>query len=492
MSRKTCKTNRQFVEGRGISKGFGGNQLFKDISFKLDHGEVIVLRGENGSGKTTLLNILGGGLAPDRGELKIFDNKCLHSFSWPLSWGARLSPFWRFTPERLSRAGVGRAWQDIRLFKTFSLLDNVAVASPHQVGENPVMALCRGAFVRGQERNNRENALGLLEEFGLSGRENSTCERLSLGQMKRAAIARLIQSGAKVLLLDEPLAGLDHEGRRDILQFVRKLASSNQFTLVLVEHVLNLPEVLDLASKVWTLEDGLLKFETVRDVKKELAETNSARAFLNDIKDVSYYSNADGSEPALLSIADLSLKRGYRPVLDGLSLGVPANCLAGLAKPNGWGKTTLLESIMGLLSVDTGRLIFNGKDITKLEAWRRAREGISLLRSTNNVVSGLTVGEHLNLSQQEDTIVSVYDEWRVLLPDPNRRADSLSGGERQRLAIGCLPLRSLLLLDEPFLALDRRASDTLVSILNKLENSVLLAMPTSRRAAEGVIGKAGV
>ena len=122
---------------RGLRKAFGGQVVLDDISLDLRQGEVVLLKGENGSGKTTLLNILTGNLEPDRGELHVHINGSRERFSWPRPWWKELNPFDHFTPERLAWEGVGRVWQDIRLFPAMSTLENVMVSSPKQRGENP-------------------------------------------------------------------------------------------------------------------------------------------------------------------------------------------------------------------------------------------------------------------------------------------------------------------------------------------------------------------
>src|SRR3990172_6371399 len=125
---------------RGLRKAFGGQVVLDDISLDLRQGEVILLKGENGSGKTTLLNILTGNLEPDIGNINVSINGSKETFKFPKPWWMELNPFDHFTPERLAWEGVGRLWQDIRLFPTMTTLDNVAIATPRQKGENTLMA----------------------------------------------------------------------------------------------------------------------------------------------------------------------------------------------------------------------------------------------------------------------------------------------------------------------------------------------------------------
>ena len=126
-----------------LRKSFGGQVVLDDISFELRQGEVVLLLGENGSGKTTLLNILTGNLEPDRGEIHISLNGTNEVFGWPRRWWQNINPFDHFTPERIAWEGIGRVWQDIRLFPTMTVLDNVSLAYQSQSEENPVIALLR-------------------------------------------------------------------------------------------------------------------------------------------------------------------------------------------------------------------------------------------------------------------------------------------------------------------------------------------------------------
>ena len=211
------------------------------LSFDLPALGAVLLRGDNGSGKTTLLNVLSGMLRPDQGAL----HACLGGRHWNLL---------RMSPERIARSGVGRLWQDIRLFPTMTVMENVLAATPGLAGLNPLQALLARGKVNRQERIAREQALYNLELVGMADRSKSTGERLSLGQMKRVAIARLLQSGSLLMLLDEPLAGLDHRAADDLLCLLEDLNRRQGKTLLIVEH--QHERVRGLCGETWYLSDG--------------------------------------------------------------------------------------------------------------------------------------------------------------------------------------------------------------------------------------------
>jgi ABC-type branched-subunit amino acid transport system ATPase component len=492
-----------------LTKAFGGQKVLSGVSVDLREGAIVLLRGANGSGKTTLLNILTGNLKPDSGHINLYANGTPEKFSFPLRWWQTLNPFDHFAPERVAREGIGRTWQDIRLFSTQSLLDNLAVARPNQAGENPFWALLNPGTVKRDERNHLLASDLILKRFGLSERGTSSADKVSLGQAKRAAIARAILGGAKILFLDEPLAGLDSKGVEETLRLLRELAYSKQITLVIVEHVLNIPRVLELATSVWTLSGGKLSVQTPKDVWAEITrssekEDENHRTWLHGVGQLvqrkefaggatlSIYGR-DGSENAetVLEVEDLVVRRGYNPTFGtdnsdiggaSLSFALRKGDGAVLRAPNGWGKTSLLEAIAGLIPPVSGVIRLNGQPIQRVASWKRTNLGLTLLQSGANSFGSLTVHEALNVAGVVQVPVS-------LRPFLRRRVGSLSGGELQKLTLACAlqgkPF-AVGLLDEPLNALDENAISDLWSQLPALSGdaALLLALPTQVKGEE--------
>ncbi len=461
-----------------LSKAFGGQQVLDRLSVELHRGEVVLLRGANGSGKTTLLNILTGNLEPDTGTIALSVGGKTATFRFPRR-GWQAIDLWNFVPERLAGLGVGRTWQDIRLFETQDLTDNIAVAAPGQTGETPIGALFRRSRVAQQEREIRQEARSILAQLGLEGRETSSGDRVSLGQSKRVAIARAVRAGAKILFLDEPLAGLDAPGIEDVMQLLARLARQEGVTLVIVEHVFNIPRILQLATTVWTLADGKLAIEPVEAARSTtvVAETGMG-AWLEEIAGqegrIEERSLPGGavlssvqlpgveSNPVVLEVEDLVVYRGRRLVVGalgdsgevkGLSFALRRGELAVLQAPNGWGKTTLLEAIAGVLPGFRGRIRLQGRAIEGLPVWERVRLGLSVLQARDNAFPTLTVREVLHLAK----VASVPHNIKRLLA---RSMSELSGGEKQKVAIACcldgMPF-TVGVLDEPLSALDPEA-----------------------------------
>jgi ABC-type branched-subunit amino acid transport system ATPase component len=491
---------------RELRKAFGGQVVLDGVSAELHEGEVVLLRGDNGSGKTTLLNILSGNLEPDAGSIHLQINSTTEHFEFPRQWWQNLNPFDHFTPERVAREGVGRTWQDVRLFGTMTLTENIAVASAHQLGENPLNVLFRRNATHCKERMNLQTASNRLAGLGLNGRDHSSADRISLGQTKRVAIARAIQAGARILFLDEPLAGLDSHGIKDVLDLLRALVKEHQVTLVIVEHVFNIPRILGLADTVWTLRNGKISIESPALIREQ-----HAKSFDTDI--VSWITKQLGQESTvsqellpqgavlwksrhpkfeiqdsapLLEVRDLVVRRGNRLVIgqedpagtvQGLSFSIGHGEVAILQAPNGWGKTTLFDALAGNTSIGSGVVRLDGTSITRMPPWQRVQQGLGYLRATYNTFFQLHVRESLRLTGSPNHSDLIP---KVLLP---RLVSSLSGGEKQKLAISCHPrFAKCHLLDEPFSALDAASlagSQIFTALRLDISSGMLIALPST-------------
>ena len=476
-----------------LRKSFGGQVVLDGVSMELRQGEVVLLRGNNGSGKTTLLNLLTGNLEPDGGSFQIFTDGREQSFDFPAPWGRELNPFNRYTPERLAGQGIGRTWQEIRLFPAHTLAQNIALAKPGTIGENPFTVLAKWRKVKRQTAGVADGAGKLLAQLGLAGRENSSADMISLGQSKRVGIARAVEAGAKILFLDEPFGGLDAAGIGEVMGLLTALRQERSITLVIIEHVFNIPIVLEHATTVWTLRDGRLVVEDPSEVSR--AGVGSVGTEDDDDSEVrvlerlhEWLARLGGSadkierrdlgggarlslvrrappstaQPAF-QLEDMVVRRGHRIVFgggeegniaaSGLSLSLEDGQLGLLEAPNGWGKTTLVEAVVGLIPIFGGNIKMDGRPIDGDSPWARIRRGLSVLQSRDQLFPNLTVDELLNLADLDDPPEPV-----AVLRD--RRLSSLSGGEKQRVSIACT-MRGrkarVRLLDEPFGMLDAPA-----------------------------------
>lgn len=474
-------------------KSFDGQQILQNASVKLHRGEVVLLRGANGSGKTTLLNILTGNLQPDRGSIETFTSDIPVKFQFPRAWWQKFDFGDRFSPEGLARLGLNRTWQDPRLFASETLEDNVAIASPNQLGEQPQWSVLRSRQVYLQERLNLSKAQERLARLGLAGREKSSADRISLGQSKRVMIARTLQTKAQILFLDEPMAGLDNLGMNEITNILRQLVYEENITLVIVEHLFNIPRILELATTVWTLKDGEILVEQPKDVREQVMRSpkNGIQEWLMRAKEldktllqiplrggalltIARSTQPCDNLPPVLEVENLVVARGQRQVLqEGLSFCLRCGDLAVLQAPNGWGKTTLLEAIIGFIPIKKGLIRIKGNLVDKLSTWDRVKLGMAFLQSRDNVFPDLTVREVLKLSHLKIFSENIYSYL-------DRQMTSLSGGERQRILLACLPKSAILYLyDEPFLALDASNIESAWQFIQPQEHQTCLIVVPS-------------
>ena len=506
---KPLAGRRNVLRIQGLRKSFDGQVVLNGATADLREGEVVLLRGDNGSGKTTLLNILSGNLEPDAGSIHLAANGTTEHFEFPRRWWQNLNPFDHFTPERVAREGVGRTWQDVRLFGSQTLRDNIAVATPGHLGENPILALLapnRGARREGDI--NRE-AHALLARLGLNGRDDSSADMISLGQSKRVAIARAVAAGARILFLDEPLAGLDRQGIIDVIAFLKSLARERNLTLVIVEHVSNQSHLDGLVTTDWLLEGGKLHrngtvsrnlqagtsgqrlplvnrpawFDLLAgDGAEVIDESLPCGAFLTRIRRPDRFQSL--VKPAL-EIRDLVVKRGLRTItgLDGngnatgFHLAIYKGEIAILQAPNGWGKSTLFAAICGLLPASSGSIYLDGQSLDGLPAWQRADRGLRALPSDRHTFAGLNVNDYLSLA-------GVPDHSQTHEGTLHRSCSSLSGGERQWIAflgmIAATGQPSQFVMDEPFAAFDRKAIEQAIKTIRDLPSaSILILAPAA-------------
>jgi len=224
------------IECRNLTKTFDGIKAVDGVSLTFEAGKVTALIGPNGAGKTTLFHLISGALRPDTGEIRY--------------QGRRIDGL---SPWYIARMGIGRLFQDVRVFNKLTVLDNVRVAFRKQDGENPLWALVYWPWVLRQERELTKEARQWLAFVGLSDLEQAWAEDLSYGQQKLLALARLLAAGADVFLLDEPTAGVNPEMVRSLLRLIRHLAEEGK-TIVVIEHNINV--VMEIADWVFFMDEG--------------------------------------------------------------------------------------------------------------------------------------------------------------------------------------------------------------------------------------------
>jgi branched-chain amino acid transport system ATP-binding protein len=225
-----------FLQVSGLSKYFGGLPALEQVNFAAQRGQVTALIGPNGAGKTTLINCLTGVLAPDSGVV-LFEGRNIAGLS----------------PHEISRLGISRTFQNLRLFPRLSVLDNVLCGLTVQAGSSLWSALLRTPTLRHRERRLRLTALEALDTFGLADKADLPAGALPYGDKKRVEMARAFVSQPVLTLLDEPVAGLNSEETAQIGGLIRQMRLFGK-TMVLVEHDMDL--VMSVADQVVVLDGG--------------------------------------------------------------------------------------------------------------------------------------------------------------------------------------------------------------------------------------------
>lgn len=224
------------LQVEGLSRRFGGVHAVDDLSFAVGAGEIVGLIGPNGAGKTTVINMLSGLIAPSAGRITF--------------GGLRLD---RLPSYRVTRAGVARTFQNIRLFTGLSALDNVIVGT-HTTTQAPfVKRLLFLPSVRREEAVARATARRMLERVDLGARADARATSLPYGEQRRLEIARALASAPRLLLLDEPAAGMNSAETTTLVALMRSLAAEGQ-TILLIEH--NMQMVMGVCDRIVVLNFG--------------------------------------------------------------------------------------------------------------------------------------------------------------------------------------------------------------------------------------------
>lgn len=226
------------MDVRGISLSFGGLKAVSDFSLSLTPGSLTGLIGPNGAGKTTIFNLLTGVYQPDDGDI-LLDGRSIVGLK----------------PYQIAAAGAARTFQNIRLFGELSVVDNVRVACHLRSRRGLVHAVLRTAAFRDEERGIAERADQLLELFGLSSFANADARSLPYGQQRRLEIARALATQPKVLLLDEPAAGMNPQEKVELRGLIRRVRDEFGLTVLLIEHDMGL--VMQVCEKIAVLDHGV-------------------------------------------------------------------------------------------------------------------------------------------------------------------------------------------------------------------------------------------
>ena len=220
-----------------VSVHFGGLVAVSEFDFQINEGELVGLIGPNGAGKTTIFNLVTGVYTPTSGSIRFSGH----------SLGGR-------PPFRITALGIARTFQNIRLFPSLSVLDNVVSAFNLHLKSGFFGALWRGAAFREEEREIREEALRLLDIFGLAPAAHAPCRSLAYGDQRRLEMVRALATKPRLLLLDEPAAGMNPTEKVELMKLIRFIQERFGLAVLLVEH--DMKVVMGICQRIAVLEYG--------------------------------------------------------------------------------------------------------------------------------------------------------------------------------------------------------------------------------------------
>jgi len=423
---------------QGLSKSFGGVRAVQGVSLELAAGELLALIGPNGAGKSTTFNLLNGQLAPDGGRV-LLDGQDITGLP----------------PRAIWRLGVGRSFQIAQTFASFTALQNVQLA---------LLSHDRRAWAwwRRADHHRAGDALVLLEQVGMAGQADCPCSQLAYGDVKRVELAMALAHAPRLLLMDEPTAGMAPAERLALMALVRRLARERRMAVLFTEHSMDM--VFAHADRVAVLVRGRLLAEgtpqQIRGDERVQAAYLGTAGFENDScqrlpdngeRPISpdHEDAAEAPHPsprssrgqalspkgrgrsaapallplplgegggegqrlglrhvthqapsALLAVDNLNAWYGAAHILHGVSLTVGRGEVVALMGRNGAGKSSTLKGIAGLMARAAGRVEFDGRRIDGQPPHRIARAGLGYVPEDRRIFTDLTVLENLEVGRQ--------------------------------------------------------------------------------------------
>lgn len=403
---------------RGISKRFGELQALDEVELEVEPGEIHALLGENGAGKSTLMNVLYGLARPDAGRVEL-DGRAVD-----------------ITGPRAARAaGIGMVHQHLMLVEPFTVAEN--------------LVLDRGPASAGLYRPAQEEgwARELSARLGLPLDAARRVSGLSMGERQRVEIVKALQSGARVLVLDEPTTVLTPSEVGELFRAVRQLAAQGR-AIVFISH--KLTEVMELCDRVSVLRAGRLQ-GTVAASKTD-PEDLARRMVGRTVAAVTRPPRPSASGP-VLEVEGLEAAGAFRAV-GPVSFRVEAGEIVGVAGVDGNGQLELCEALAGVRPILAGRVRVRGVELGELPPLDRARAGLGVVpedRTASGVIGEMSVAENLSLrahrrpelawgpfstrEKLEAMAVELMERFDVRPRQPGLAARALSGGNQQKMLL---------------------------------------------------------
>ncbi len=454
------KSESLVLAARDLDKSFGGIHAVQGFNLSVQDRTLHALIGPNGAGKTTAFNLLSGLYRAERGTIELAGQSIAG-----------------LKPEDITAAGVGRSFQITNLFGGLSVEENIRLAV--QARSRMRYALWRPTAAIADVNSDTADLLGYL---GLAGIERAEASSLSYGGQRLLDMGLALATRPRVLLLDEPLAGLAVAERERIARLIKML--SREIPVLLVEH--DIDRVFQIADHVTVMNEGhVLVDGTVEDARtnekvREIYIGSGTAAVA-----AKTHVSAVGAQ-SLLVVDQVDTFYGKSHILNSVSLDVYEREIVALLGRNGAGKSTLLKTLIGIVPPAAGTIRLEGENMAGQPSAVIARNGIGYVPQGRGLFAGMTVAQNLELGRlkrltgkgthwDEEKIVEFFPKlgkrWRT-------SADFLSGGEQQMVAVARALVGDvrLLLLDEPFEGLSPAVTEELFEAFDRLRSEIAMVM----------------
>ncbi|MFG1226412.1 branched-chain amino acid ABC transporter ATP-binding protein/permease [Xanthobacter wiegelii] len=448
------------LEAKDLALGFGAIKAVRAGAVAVKDRTLHALIGPNGAGKTTTFNMISGMFAPHAGEIRLA--------------GERIDGL---APNAVCMKGLARSFQITNLFPTLSVEENLrlGVQATHKSRLNP----WRDAAAIPEINSETAEMVAFL---GVAGMEKAEAGALSYGGQRLLDMGLALTSRPRVLLLDEPLAGLAAAERTRVSNLIKDISA--EVPVLLVEH--DIDRVFELADAVTVMADGAVLVDgTVEDARsdKRVQEvyigSGAAALAARDLESAA-------TEKTMLRLHGIDAFYGKSRILAGVSLEAKEGEILALLGRNGAGKSTLLKAITGIVKPMNGSLTLAGEELMGLSSAAIARRGVGYVPQGRALFHGMSVRHNLELGRlkritgagrhfSEDEVLDLFPRLKERIDTP---ADLLSGGEQQMVAVARALMGDtrVLLLDEPFEGLSPAVTEELFDAFDRLRHALTLVI----------------
>jgi branched-chain amino acid transport system ATP-binding protein len=480
-----------------VRRNFGGVHAVDGVSLEIEKGSIVGLIGPNGAGKTTLVNLVTGYVPVEGGSIRFQTN------GTSTELGRRPS-------HAIAKLGVARTFQTLRLYRNLTVIDNVLVGMHSRRRDDTLQQLIPLRLFLREDRKRIDEARRLLDRVGLApGQfEHRRARTLSYGDQRRLEVARALALNPKLLILDEPAAGMNPAEKDRVRDLIQQL-NADGLTVLLIDHDMRL--VMGVCRQIAVLNFGRKIADGAPAAVSEDSDVIAAYLGSQARKTVAHVPGSEESDvvakavPApsavpelpILEVRDLEVSYGAIHAVRGVSFAIAKGEIVALIGANGAGKSTILNTLSGVLRARRGRARFENIDLLEATPDQIVRAGLVQVPEGREILARLTVRENLELgtwvrsdrASAQKQMQQLMERFPILGERQQLPAGQLSGGEQQILAIarGLLARPKLLLLDEPSLGLAPQNVDAVFDVIEQVHRdgvTILLVEQNALRTLE--------